>query len=257
MSNKVALVTGGTRGIGYGIATCLGREGYDLVLCGVREESEVAGSIDLLRELDCAVAYCRADLSEAGARQKLVEFVENRLGRVDVLVNNAGMGPRERRDILEATEESFEEVLGVNLQGPYFLTQSVANWMIRLKEKDPAFTGFIVNISSVSAIVASPSRGEYCISKSGVSMATKLWAVRLAEYGIQVYEVQPGLIKTDMTSGVRGKYDELIDQGMLLQSRWGLPEDVGKTVAALVRGDLPYSTGISILVDGGMNVRRL
>jgi 3-oxoacyl-[acyl-carrier protein] reductase len=182
--------------------------------------------------------------------------VRERFGRLDVLVNNAGMAPRARADILEATEESFEEVLKTNLQGPYFLTQAAANWMIAQKKADPAFRGSIINISSVSATVASVSRGEYCISKAALSMATHLWAVRLGEYDIPVYEVRPGLVKTDMTAAVRAKYDKLLAEGFALQRRWGLPEDVGKAVAALVRGELPYSTGQVIMVDGGLTLPR-
>ncbi len=257
VSDKVALVTGGTRGIGFGIACCLAREGYGLLLCGVRDEAAVEGSLSELRTWQQPVAYCRADLADPAAPKKLLDFALERFGGLQVLVNNAGIAPRERRDILEATESSFEEVMRVNLQGPYFLTQRIANWMIGWRQKRPDYRGCIVNVSSISAVVASPSRGEYCISKAGVSMATKLWAVRLAEYGIGVYEVRPGLIQTDMTAGVKEKYDQLISEGLLLQSRWGSPEDVGKTVAALVRGDLPYSTGSAIMIDGGMTLRRL
>jgi 3-oxoacyl-[acyl-carrier protein] reductase len=148
-------------------------------------------------------------------------------------------------------------VMRINLQGPYFLTQAVANWMIEQRQRDAGFEGCIVNISSISATVASPSRGEYCISKAGVSMATRLWAVRLGEFGIPVYEIRPGVIETDMTRPVRGKYDQLIGEGLLVQSRWGVPEDVGKAVAALVRGDLAYSTGQVLLVDGGLTLQRL
>jgi 3-oxoacyl-[acyl-carrier protein] reductase len=174
-----------------------------------------------------------------------------------VLVNNAGVAPKVRADILEASEESFERLIKINLQGPYFLTQAVANWMVSQKNADPAFEGCIVNISSISASVASPNRGEYCISKAGISMATKLWAVRLSEFGIPVYEVRPGIIKTDMTAAVQAKYDALIAEGLLLQPRWGLPEDVGRAVAMLVRGDMAYSTGQVFVVDGGLTVERL
>jgi NAD(P)-dependent dehydrogenase (short-subunit alcohol dehydrogenase family) len=162
-----------------------------------------------------------------------------------------------RADILEATEESYERVMRINLQGPYFLTQAVARWMIEQQGEQAHFEGCIVNISSVSATVASPSRGEYCISKAGVSMATRLWAVRLGEYGIPVYEVRPGVIETDMTRAVQARYDQLIEEGLLVESRWGLPEDVGRAVATLVRGDLPYATGQVLLVDGGLTLQRL
>jgi NAD(P)-dependent dehydrogenase (short-subunit alcohol dehydrogenase family) len=171
-------------------------------------------------------------------------------------VNNAGVAPKERRDVLETTEESFDYIIETNLKGPYFLTQSIANLMIGFKKKDANYRGCIINISSVSAIVASVNRGEYCISKAGVSMATKLWATRLGEYDLPVYEIQPGVIKTDMTAGVTAKYDKLISEGLMLQPRWGLPEDVGRAVAMMARGDIGFSTGQVVMVDGGQTVHR-
>jgi NAD(P)-dependent dehydrogenase (short-subunit alcohol dehydrogenase family) len=171
-------------------------------------------------------------------------------------VNNAGVAPTSRTDILDATEESFDRVLSINLRGPYFLTQLVARQMIRQVEGG-ATAGIIVNITSISSTVASPIRGEYCVSKAGLSMASQLWSVRLAEFGINVFEIRPGLIKTDMTQGAEEKYRRLIEDGLLLQRRWGKPEDVGKSVAMLVRGDLPYSTGQVLMVDGGMLIDRL
>jgi len=196
-------------------------------------------------------------VTDGAARSKMLADIRARFGRLNVLVNNAGVAPLARADILEATEESYERVMRINLQGPYFLTQAVARWMIEQKQADAAFRGGIVNVSSVSATVASPSRGEYCLSKAGVSMATRLWAVRLAEFDIPVYEVRPGIIRTDMTAAVKAKYDKLIGEGLLLQSRWGLPEDVGRAVAMMARGDIAYSTGQVILVDGGLTVGRL
>lgn len=254
---KVALITGGTRGIGLGIAQSLAQEGFDLALCGRRAEGEVQECLDALREQGGNVLYVRADVSSAEDRAAFLRAIRARFGRLDVLVNNAGVAPKERRDLLEATEESFERVLRINLQGPYFLTQAVANWMIVQQEADAAFQGAIINITSISSTVASPSRGEYCVSKAGMSMASQLWAVRLAEYDLPVYEVRPGIIRTDMTSGVEEKYDRLIDNGLIPQARWGLPEDVGKAVAILARGDLPYSTGQVIMVEGGMTLDRL
>ncbi len=253
---RVALVTGGTRGIGLAIAQSLAQEGYDLALCGLRTEDEVRGVLAGLRSLSAEVRYFQSDISEPGARKALVQGLRDGVGRLDILVNNAGVAPRQRRDMLEATEESFEWVLRVNLQGPYFLTQAVANWMIEQKHSEAGFTGCIINVTSVSATVASTNRGEYCISKAGLAMASSLWAVRLAEFGIPVYEVRPGVISTDMTAGVREKYDRLIAGGLLLQPRWGLPEDVGKAVAMLARGDVSYSTGQVIMVDGGLTVLR-
>ena len=257
MSRGVALVTGGTRGIGFGVAEALARDGFDLAVCGVRDESEVAEPLAALRATGSAVLYGQADVASADARWRLLESVKARFGRLHVLVNNAGVAPKVRADILDATEESFERLIRTNLQGPYFLTQAVANWMVSQKKADPAFQGCIVNVSSISATVASPNRGEYCISKAGVSMATKLWAVRLGEFDIRVYEIRPGIIKTDMTAAVQAKYDKLIGEGIMLQARWGLPADVGRAAAALARGDLAYSTGQVIMVDGGFTVPRL
>jgi NAD(P)-dependent dehydrogenase (short-subunit alcohol dehydrogenase family) len=172
-------------------------------------------------------------------------------------VNNAGVAPRERLDLLEATEESFERLLRVNLQGPYFLTQALARFMLEQRRADPAWTGCIVNVTSMSAVVASTNRGEYCVSKAGLAMASRLFAVRLAAEGIPVYEVRPGIIRTDMTAAVAEKYDRLIGEGLIPQGRWGLPEDVGRVVAALARGDAPYSTGSVVAVDGGLTLPRL
>jgi 3-oxoacyl-[acyl-carrier protein] reductase len=254
---KVALITGGTRGIGLGIARCLAIEGCDIAVCGLRRPEEISGALDELRGAGAEVLYCRCDVGDPSQRAAMLAEIRRRFGRLDVLVNNAGMAPKRRADILEATEESFQQLMRVNLQGPYFLTQAAANWMIQQRAADPRSAFCIINISSISDAVASPNRGEYCVSKAGMSMATKLWAARLGEYGIPVYEVRPGLIATDMTAGVKEKYDKLIGEGLLVQSRWGLPEDVGKAVAVLVRGDLPYSTGLVLTVDGGFSLRRL
>jgi NAD(P)-dependent dehydrogenase (short-subunit alcohol dehydrogenase family) len=254
---KVALITGGGRGIGLGIAECLASEGCDLAVCGLRSQEEVAGVLDELRRRGADVLYCQADVSDEQARARMLAQVRERFDRLNVLVNNAGIAPAVRADLLEASEESFQHILRVNLQGPYFLTQAAANWMIDQRRADARFPACIVNISSISATVASPSRGEYCVSKAGIAMATKLWAVRLGEFGIPVYEVRPGIIKSDMTKPVTEKYDKLIAEGLLVQSRWGLPEDVGRAVAVLVRGDLPYSTGHVVMVDGGFALERL
>lgn len=254
---KVALVTGGSRGIGLGIALALAEEQCDLAIMGLRSEEEVLPALNELHLRGANVLYCRGDVADREARAATLDAIRERFERLDVLVNNAGIAPRVRADILEASEESFDRVMEVNLKGPYFLTQAVANWMIAQKRENETFEGCIVNISSISATVASPDRGEYCISKAGVSMATRLWAVRLAEFGIHVYEVRPGVIQTDMTSTVKEKYDRLIAEGLTLQPRWGYPEDVGKAVAALVRGDFPYSTGQVIMIDGGLTIPRL
>ncbi len=254
---KVALVTGGMRGIGLGIARCLAKEGYDLAICGTREESSVSAKKAELEQLGALVTYVRADIGDSGSRARLVDALKARPGALHVLVNNAGVAPKERKDILEATEDSYDYVMQTNLKGPYFLTQAVANWMIRQKNASPAYRGCIINITSISATAASPNRGEYCLSKAALAMSSALWAVRLAEFDIPVYEVRPGIIQTDRTAGVREKYDRLIEAGLLLQHRWGTPDDVGKAVAMLARGDAPYSTGQVLMVDGGFSVERL
>jgi NAD(P)-dependent dehydrogenase (short-subunit alcohol dehydrogenase family) len=255
--SRVALVTGGARGIGFGISTALARDGFDLAICGQRAESEVEEPMAALRALGREVLYVSADISDDAARARLVGEVRERFGRLDVLVNNAGVAPRERRDMLEMTGESFDWVLDVNLRGPFFLTQQVANWMVDQRRADGGFAATIVYVTSISSTVASTNRAEYCISKAGLSMAAQTWAVRLAEFGIPVFEVRPGVIRTDMTSGVQAKYDQLISEGLMLQPRWGTPDDVGRAVAMLARGELSYSTGQVIMVAGGMLVDRL
>ncbi|RIV17164.1 3-ketoacyl-ACP reductase [Fibrisoma montanum] len=254
---RVAFITGGSRGIGYGIAEHLAKAGFDLAINGVRPEEAAREALDGLRALGAEVMYCPGDVASSEARTAMLDNIQQHFGRLNVLVNNAGVAPKERRDILEATEESFQYVLTTNLQGAYFLTQAAANWMIRQRSEQPAFWGCIVNVSSISATVASVNRGEYCVAKAGLSMATQLFAARLGEFDIPVYEVRPGVIRTDMTAGVTSKYDKLIEDGLCVQKRWGLPDDVGRAVAALARGDFPYSTGQVILVDGGLTIPRL
>jgi len=256
-TRRTALVTGAGRGIGLGIAKSLAAEGCDLAICDIHDEPTVADAMEDLRRLGAEVLYCRADVSDAEARATMLDDIQNHFGRLNILVNNAGVAPKVRADILDATEESFERLIHINLQGPYFLTQAVANWMIRQREQDGTFAAHIVNISSVSATMVSTARGEYCISKAAVSMATQLWAARLGEFDIPVYEIRPGIIKTPMTAPVVEKYDKLIAEGIMVQSRWGLPEDIGRAVAMLVRGDLAYSTGQVIMVDGGLTLPRL
>jgi 3-oxoacyl-[acyl-carrier protein] reductase len=252
-----ALVTGGTRGIGLGVAQALVREGFDLVLAGQREAGEVEPTLARLRQAGGEVLYVRADVGEADGRERLVAAARERFPRLNLLVNNAGVAPKVRMDILEASEDSFDRLIRINLKGTYFLTQAVARWMVEDRQADASFAAAIVNVTSISATVASPERGDYCVSKAALAMATQLFAVRLGPAGIPVYEVRPGVIRTDMTAGVGEKYDRLIAQGLLLQPRWGLPEDVGRAVAALARGDLAYSTGAVLVVDGGLTVPRL
>ena len=255
--NRVALITGGSRGIGLGIAEQLANNGFDLAVNGVRSSKETGHVIEKLKSFGNDVIYCRGNISSATDRENIIQQVKQHYGRLHILVNNAGVAPKERRDILEATEESFDDVLSVNLKGNYFLTQRAANWMIEQRENDNGFKGCIVNISSISATVVSVNRGEYCVSKAGVGMATQLFAARLGEFSIPVFEVRPGVIYTDMTAGVKEKYDKLIEEGLCVQKRWGLPEDVGKVVASLAKGDFSYSTGQVIMVDGGLTIPRL
>lgn len=254
---KVALITGGTRGIGLGISRTLAAEGFDLALNGLREEKKVQEVLDELAGTGSELIYCRGNLADQQDRGSIFKQVMDHFGRVNLLVNNAGMAPRERNDLLDMGEDSFHEVMDVNLSGPFFLTQQVAKHMLEKKQSDPEFNACIVNISSVSATLASVNRGEYCMSKAGMSMMTQLFAVRLGEYDIPVFEVRPGVIRTDMTAGVSAKYDQLIAEGLTIQRRWGMSEDVGRAVASLARGDLAYSTGQVIQVDGGMTLGRL
>jgi 3-oxoacyl-[acyl-carrier protein] reductase len=251
---KIALVTGGTRGIGLGIARALAAEGWRLALCGVRPADDVRA---LLETFEGRADYWQADVGSLADRARLVHALADRYGAVDALVNNAGRAPRVRADILDASEDSFEELLRINLQGPYFLTQAVARQMVARRSDDPSFQAAIVFVTSVSAEMASTSRGEYCVSKAGLAMAVRLYAVRLAPAGIPVYEVRPGIIATDMTAAVREMYDARIADGLVPERRWGQPEDVGRVVAALLRGDAPYATGSVVHVDGGLALPRL
>lgn len=254
---KVAFITGGSRGIGLGIAEHLARKGFDLAINGVRAEEAVADVLLHLKALGAEVIYCQGDISSSEARTAMLDKIKTHFGRLNVLVNNAGVAPKVRNDILETTEESFDYVLSTNLKGTYFLTQAAANWMIQQKTETPSFEGCIITVSSISATVASVNRGEYCVSKAGLGMATQLFAARLGEFDIPVYEVRPGIIKTDMTAGVTAKYDKLIAEGLTLQPRWGFPDDIGKAVAAIAEGSFLYSTGQVFLVDGGLTMSRL
>ncbi len=254
---NVALITGGSRGIGLGIARELAQNNFDLAINGTRSANLVEDAVKELKEFGIDVIYCQGNISSPGDRTNILRQVKDHYGRLHVLVNNAGVAPKERKDILDSTEESFDNVISVNLKGPYFLTQTTANWMVEQAKTDSGFKGCIINISSISATVASVNRGEYCISKAGISMATQLFAVRLGEYNIPVFEVRPGVIQSDMTSGVKEKYDKLIEEGLCIQKRWGQPQDVGKVVASLARGDFMYSTGQVIMVDGGLTIPRL
>ena len=254
---SVALVTGGSRGIGLGIVQQLAQQGFNIAINGVRSEEDVTDVLASIKALGVEVIYCQGNVALSADRAKILQEVKDHYGQLNLLVNNAGIAPRERRDVLSTSETSFDEVLDTNLKSCYFLTQAAANWMIEQKATQPDFSASIINISSISATVASVNRGEYCVSKAGISMVTQLFAVRLGEYDIPVYEVRPGVIATDMTAGVKEKYDNLIGGGLCVQPRWGTPEDVGKAVGALAAGGFPYSTGQVFMVDGGLTLSRL
>lgn len=254
-NSGVALVTGGARGIGLGISIALARQGFSVAVCGRSALDKVADAMALIRAEGGDAEYFSCDISSADEREAMLSRVEEAFGVPDVLVNNAGVAPEVRSDILEMSPESFARVMAINLEGPFFLTQAVARRMVA-KGKSNRFR-CIINTGSVSADYASISRGEYCISKAGVAMATKLWACRLAEFGIMAYEVRPGIVHSDMTACVTAKYDKLIADGLTLQNRWGEPDDVGAVVASLASGAFGYSTGQVINVDGGMTVLRL
>jgi 3-oxoacyl-[acyl-carrier protein] reductase len=258
----VALVTGAARGIGRAIAIELSRQGYDIAGVDIawHEGGDTASAHDLEAEIarnGVRFLPLRGDIADLKVHHELVDSIVNRLGRIDLLVNNAGVAPLQRCDMLEMTAESYDRVLTVNLRGAFFLTQRVANWMIGARTAIPAYRPCIVFITSISATAASVNRAEYCISKSGLSMAALLYADRLSEVGIPVFEIRPGLILTDMTAPAREKYDGLIREGLVPQRRWGTPEDVAKVVASLASGPFDYSTGAVIEVSGGMNIRRL
>lgn len=257
MSRPVAFITGGSRGIGYGCAQHLAQAGFDLAINGMRAQDQIEEALSGLEALGARVIYCRGDIGSAEARAAMIERINSEFGRLHVLVNNAGVAPKERLDILEASEESFDYVLGTNLKGPYFLTQAAARWMIEQKAAAAETFFCIINIGSVSATMVSTNRGEYCVAKAGMSMMTALYAARLGCHDIPVYEVRPGVVKTDMTAGVTDKYDKLIEDGLCVTSRWGVPDDIGKAVRALAAGDFAYSTGQVITVDGGLTLPRL
>ncbi len=253
--SKTALVTGAAKGIGFGIAQSLAADGFDLFINDIVDPEKVSAQMEELSTHGINAIYIRADVANPNDRQTMVDRIRSVNRPLNVLVNNAGVAPKVREDILTASEESFERVMKINVQGPYFLTQAIANLMIQQKKTHADSFTCIVNIASSNSVAASVNRGEYCISKAGVSMATKLWAVRLAEFDIPVYEIRPGLIETDMTRVAKGKYDQMIENGFLLQPRWGQPDDVGRAVAMLARGDLRYSTGQVLYVDGGQLVQ--
>ena len=259
IEQKVALVTGGSRGIGRGICLEVAKVGYAVMInfnenLGAAEETR-----QRVQACDVPAGICQADVSVKSHRDLLVEYTMDRFGRIDLLVNSAGIAPKVRKDILETEEESYDRILNMNLKAPYFLTQRVAREMIDLIKAKAIPSAAIANISSLRSYTAAANYGEYCISKAGVSMVTKLFAVRLAEFGINVYEVSPGIIETDMTSSLatREYYNGKLAKGMTPINRWGKPEEVGRAVAAIARGDFPFSTGAVFDVDGGWHLRHL
>ena len=254
MRNKLAIVTGASRGIGKGIALKLAADGYQIAVADV---AQAEGTLEEIRALGVEAEFIKCDISNDESRRSLVEACTKKFGGIDVLVNNAGVAPKVRMDMLQTTEESMDFVLDINLKGTFFLTQLVANEMIKSVEKGEVSDPKIINIASISSYTSSTARAEYCISKAGVSMITKLFADRLAEYGIMVYEIRPGIILTDMTKVVKEKYDKMFKEGITPTARWGLPEDIAKAVSALCGDNFSYSTGQVINVDGGFHIRRL
>ncbi|MGA1199241.1 MAG: 3-ketoacyl-ACP reductase [Candidatus Latescibacterota bacterium] len=255
--NPVALVTGSSRGIGRGIALCLAQAGYDILVNYAGNEQAAQETAEAVRQLGQKAEICQADITSNADGQRLVDFTLSSLGRLDMLVNNAGIAPKVRADILEASSESYDQVMATNLKGPYFLTQYAANKMVTLQKEGKVERPRIVIITSISAYTSSTARGEYCVSKAGLSMMTRLFADRLAQYGIPVNEIQPGIIQTDMTGPVKEKYDKLIAEGLTPIRRWGQPEDIGKAVVAIGLGYLDFTTGAAIPVDGGFHLHRL
>ncbi len=258
MVREVAIVTGSSRGIGRGIILALAERGWDVVINYRGNRQAAEGTQDAVQAYQVQSIVVQGDVANAEDRHRLIQATIEEFGRIDLLVNNAGMGPRQRVDMLQVGEESYDEVMATNLKGPFFLTQQVAQEMVRLLSDGKISKPMIVNIGSISAYTSSPARAEYCISKAGMGMMTLLWADRLAEYGIGVYEIRPGIIETDLTSVVKEKYDRLIlEEGITPIRRWGQPEDIGKAVAAIADRLLPFSTGEIINVDGGFHISRL
>lgn len=260
---KVLLVTGSTHGIGKAIVLELAKLDYSVVINGAATNSlseEYTSELNNIynKEIDNRTLYVQADISKKEDREILLKRIEEKFNRIDVLVNNAGVSPKIRKDILETSEESYDRVMTINLKGPYFLTQEVSKWMIQLQDQlKDNYQPYIINISSINSYTASLNRGEYCLSKSALNMMTKLFGVRLAEYGIPVYEISPGIIDTPMTEKVHDNYDKLINEGLTPLKRWGKPIDIAKPVVAIVSGLLPFSTGSVIDIDGGFHLHKL
>jgi NAD(P)-dependent dehydrogenase (short-subunit alcohol dehydrogenase family) len=253
---KTAIITGGSRGIGFAVSLRLAKEGFNIVAAGMRKQEDCRENLEKLAQAGAEWLYVRADVSGSDDRQRIVFETVSRFGGIDVLVNNAGVAPRVRADLLEMTEESFDYVLNTNTKSNMFLTQLAVKQMLSQPLKGRK-RGTVINISSCSAEVSSVNRGEYCVSKAGISMLTKLYADRLARESIFVHEIRPGLVRTDMTAAVTEKYDALIQGGLFPIERWGEPEDVAGAVAVFAGDDFLYTTGNYVDVDGGFHIRRL
>jgi len=262
-NKKVLLVTGSTHGIGKAIVLELAKLDYSVVINGAATKilsEEYYSELKTIfgQGIDDRILFIQANISKKEDRESLIGKIKEKFNRIDVLVNNAGVAPKIRKDILETSEESYDRVMSINLKGPYFLTQTISKWMIQLQEElKDTYQPYIINISSINRYTASVNRGEYCLSKSAMNMMTKLFGERLAEYEIFVYEISPGIIDTPMTEKIRDKYDKLIKEGLTPIKRWGKPIDIAKPVVAIVSGFLPFSTGSVIDIDGGFHIRRL
>jgi len=259
MNDKpVAVITGASRGIGRSVAIALAAEGYDIAAIARSVDSEGMEILGPAVEKNGGQYFpIGLDISCTGCHKEVVGNILERYGRIDVLVNNAGVAPLQRNDLLEMTEESYDRVMNINLKGPVFLAQKVAKEMIWLKQQIPNYHPVIVFITSVSSSLSSTNRSEYCISKAGLSMASTVFADRLSSEGILVFEIRPGVISTDMTAKLKDKYDKLISEGLVPQKRWGIPEDIGKAVASISRGDWNFSTGMVFEISGGLNIHKL
>jgi len=257
MTSRVALITGASRGIGKAIALALAESGLDVVINFASQHAAAAQVQKEALRFGVRAELLQADISQTQDHTRVMESLNEKFERLDVLINNAGVAPKVREDMLIASEESFDRLMNTNLRGPYFLTQRLSRWMVELGKKLTDYSPVIVNISSVSAYASSPTRADYCLTKAGIAMMTQLYAHRLAEFGIPVFEIRPGIIETDMTAGVKEKYDRLIAEGLTPIPRWGKPADVAKAVTAIVHGFFPFSTGEVFNVDGGFHMKRL
>jgi NAD(P)-dependent dehydrogenase (short-subunit alcohol dehydrogenase family) len=255
-NQPAALVTGASRGIGRGIALELARQGFAVGINYVRNREAAAEVVRQIAATEGTAVALQADIGDAGGRDRLLTGFLSAFGRIDVLVNNAGITSPGRKDLLEATAESWDEVFAVNLKGPFFLAQAAAKQML-VQASDDRASSTIINVSSISSFAVSVNRADYCLAKSALPMLTQLFAARLADHGIRVYDVCPGVIESDMTGPVHEKYDRLIAEGLSPIRRWGQPEDVARVVATLATGGLPFCTGQTVYVDGGFHVRRL